>query len=493
MKNELIKPPVFGHRTEVYRSIDSTQNRVREIFKNNPEESLVVAMSQCIGSGRRGRTWESPEGGLYFSVLINQQRNPLLSIYALIWALKSLEKENIYVCWKWPNDLLCDGKKVGGILTEILSHEWAVIGIGINTGLKIENFSEDLRKSLTVLNIDKEKFIENFLSHLNMPIENKRLTKIDNDFLNSRLVLKNKRIKVGDVEGKVQGIDEKGRLEIKSSGKIERVASGTVIDMKNKPLTDILLAAIDIGNTMTQIGKVEPEGKVMTSELSTKPHEDFPQRLVAKIKELFGKDLKSIKGAAVSCVVTPIEEKVVEILKTEITKNVLNVTANTVTDLKIDVKEPSQVGADRICNSIAACRIYGGNIVVVDLGTANTFDVISESCEYLGGIIAPGIDSMEEALIGRADKLRKYDYKLPHKNIGDNTATSMNIGMYYTLRGQIISILAAIKREWKKDFKVIFTGGGIKKLDREFLENYIIDRDITLKGLATIFNLHKTT
>lgn len=492
-ERRLLQPPVFGDRIEVYRTITSTQDRVKRIFRNSPVESLVVAASQSSGIGRRGGKWESPYGGLYFSVLMKHSGpKDLFSINALICALKSFEKMNLNINWKWPNDLIYEGNKLGGILAEVLSSQWVAVGIGINAGLKKNNFSGDLKDKVSVINMDKKEFIQNFLVFLKKQINNEKLNKEELYFLNSRLVLKGKRIRVGEIEGKVLNIGEEGALKILDNGKIRRVISGAVIEIINKNYPEIALIVVDIGNTRTRVGKVKGDGKIETFVIPTNPHNDFTHRLLERIKKVFEQDLKLIEGVALSSVVTSQTRKTFERLKSEISDNIVNVTSSTRTDLKLKVKNPSQVGADRICNAVAVHNIYGGNVIVVDIGTANTFDVVSDTGDYLGGVIAPGIDSMKEALLNRADKLREYEFRLPKKAIGDETSVSLDIGMYHTLKGQIESTLSAIKKEWMSDFKVVFTGGGVGKLGREFIGNFIVDKDITLKGLAIIFSLEMT-
>jgi type III pantothenate kinase len=294
------------------------------------------------------------------------------------------------------------------------------------------------------------------------------------------------------LEGIVRGIDSKGALLLEIDGDIQEIISGSVVEVKNKKISDINLIAIDIGNTSTRIGKISGASEIETDNIPTNPQKDFPDRLIGSIRKLYGEDVSLVDGAAVSCVVEQLEDKVLKKLKSQIPGTILNVTGDMNSNVKINVNNPKSVGADRICNAAAAHEFYGGDIVVIDLGTANTFDVISSEGEYLGGTIAPGADSMEDALISRASKLDNIEFKLPETSIGNTTESSMNAGLYYTLKGQIDSTLAAIKRDWKKNFKVIFTGGGIEKLDKEITENHIVDRDITLRGLASIFSYQKT-
>ncbi|MFH1415844.1 MAG: biotin--[acetyl-CoA-carboxylase] ligase [Elusimicrobiota bacterium] len=490
MHKKLICPAIFGERIEIYRSIDSTQKRVRDIFNDNPVESIVFADHQTAGVGRRGREWVSPEGGLYFSLLLNPEgKKEIFSMLALLWALRSLKEEGMEdIGWKWPNDIMYDERKAGGIITELLPGGWIALGIGINAGLNENQFPGSLDDTVSVIDIDRKNFVDRFLRYIDGYKGKDGLSENDIGFLDPLHILKDSLIRAGDDEGMVSGIAPDGSLEIVTSGRKKNITTGPVFKVDNKDFTDINIIAIDIGNTSTRVGYIE-NGDITASDIPTKPVEDFPQRLISGIRDKYGDIIGKIDGIAVSCVVSLLETKVLERLKKELHPYVVNVTCELSTGLTLKVKEPAQLGADRICNAVAVNRLYGGDTVLVDLGTANTYDVVSRTGEYIGGVIAPGIDSMKEALVRRADKLKDHEFTMPDTSIGDETVISQNIGLFHTLNGQIKSIINAIKRDWQREFRIIFTGGGISMVDKEILANYTTDRDITIKGLAVIFKL----
>jgi type III pantothenate kinase len=163
------------------------------------------------------------------------------------------------------------------------------------------------------------------------------------------------------------------------------------------------------------------------------------------------------------------------------------VTAETDTGLTILYDNPREVGADRIVNSVAALRKYGGPCVVVDLGTAITFDCVSGKAEYLGGIICPGIVISMEALFSRAARLLPVDLRQPAKLIGTNSAGSMQSGFYYGALGTIDSILERLIEELGHQTTAIATGGQAEMIARSSRFIKAVDPDITLEGLQLIW------
>jgi type III pantothenate kinase len=167
------------------------------------------------------------------------------------------------------------------------------------------------------------------------------------------------------------------------------------------------------------------------------------------------------------------------------------VTPETDTGLTIRYDNPSEVGADRIVNGVAAYRIYGGPCVVVDFGTAITFDAVSGSAEYLGGVIAAGIGISIEALFAKTARLPLVDFREPKRLIGTNTVGSMQSGLYYGAIGMIDGILERMIGELGPETRAIATGGQARMIVRGSRYLKIVDDDLTLKGLQFIWDRNR--
>jgi type III pantothenate kinase len=203
---------------------------------------------------------------------------------------------------------------------------------------------------------------------------------------------------------------------------------------------------------------------------------------------LAGLNQEDIGGVIISSVVPPVNWTLAEMSRIYFGKKALFVEMGVKTGMAVLVDNPMEVGADRIVNGVAAFHQYGGPCIVVDFGTAITFDVISARCEYLGGVIAPGIGIASEALFARAARLPRVEIKDPGKVIGTNTVTHMQAGLYYGAVDMTDGMLARIKVELKMDVVVVATGGQAKLVARgsKYIQN--IDEFLTLRGLRLIWD-----
>jgi type III pantothenate kinase len=156
------------------------------------------------------------------------------------------------------------------------------------------------------------------------------------------------------------------------------------------------------------------------------------------------------------------------------------------------VDNPTELGADRLVNAIAAFERYGGPCVVVDFGTATTFDVISAKGEYLGGAIAPGLGISADALFSHAARLGRIDIKRPAKVIGTNTVTHLQSGLYYGYIGLVDGILERIVAELGTPARVIATGGLARQISEDSRYIAEIDDMLTLDGLLILFERNRT-
>jgi type III pantothenate kinase len=165
------------------------------------------------------------------------------------------------------------------------------------------------------------------------------------------------------------------------------------------------------------------------------------------------------------------------------------------TGMNIKYDNPKEVGADRVVNAVAAYEKYGGPIIIVDFGTANTFCYVNEEGEYLGGVITPGIKISAEALFLRTAKLPKVELVKPEKVIGKNTINSIQSGLIYGYIGMVDYIIEKMIKEMNADkdkIKVVATGGFSRLIASESKYIKIIDSWLTLDGLRIIYERNKS-
>jgi len=255
-----------------------------------------------------------------------------------------------------------------------------------------------------------------------------------------------------------------------------------------------MLLAIDIGNTTITFGVFKGEELVVTWRVVTAMHRT-PDEYAAVLLNLMshrGLSAADIDGVVLCNVVPPVMSTFENLLDRYFNITPLVVGAGIKTGVRIRVDNPREVGADRIVNVAAAHHLYGGPVIVVDLGTATTFDAVSEEGDYLGGAIAPGIAISAEALFMRAAKLPRVELVRPKRAIGTNTIAAMQSGIVFGYVGLIESVVTHIKQELRGDVKVVATGGLSSLITSETPVFDIINVDLTLIGLRLIYLMNKT-
>lgn len=252
------------------------------------------------------------------------------------------------------------------------------------------------------------------------------------------------------------------------------------------------LLVVDVGNTNIVLGLFLGDQLVNSWRLAT-ARERTADEYGILARQLLGESLHApLEGAIVASVVPPLNSAMTFMIRKYFGIEPLFVEPGIKTGVAIHVDNPAEVGADRIVNCVAAHATYGGPTVIVDFGTATTFDVVSEDAAYIGGVIAPGLNVSAEALFARAARLPRVDIRRPEHVIGTNTVVNMQSGIYFGYLSLVDGILARIKREVPNLKRVVATGGLASLFADESEHIDDVDPELTMKGLKLIFDRNRS-
>lgn len=254
-----------------------------------------------------------------------------------------------------------------------------------------------------------------------------------------------------------------------------------------------MLLALDIGNTNVTCGVFQGDKLVTTWRMSTAIHRmpDEYANLMLSIMERRGVTGAQIKDVVICSVVPPLLIIFDEVCKHFLKKSPLIVEAGVKTGIRIDMDNPREVGADRIVNAVAAHQLYGSPLIIIDMGTATTIDVVNKAGDYIGGAIAPGVYIATEALFTRTAVLPRIELTLPKKAIGRNTVAAMQSGVVFGYIGLIEGLVNRIQAELDEKAKVIAAGGFASLIAQATNVIDVINPDLTLIGLRMIYNMNR--
>jgi type III pantothenate kinase len=258
-----------------------------------------------------------------------------------------------------------------------------------------------------------------------------------------------------------------------------------------------MLLALDVGNSNTVLGLfgLDAAKPALIAHWRVTTHRnqtvDEYGVLFVNLFKMHGKLPEQVTNIIISSVVPPIESILRQVCKDYFQIEPMFVEPGIKTGMPVLVDNPAELGADRLANAVAAFERYGGPCVVVDFGTATTFDVVSAQGEYIGGAISPGLGISADALFSRAARLGRVDIRRPAKVIGTNTVTHLQSGLYFGYIGLVDGILERITDELGTPPKVVATGGLARQIASDSRYIREIDDLLTLDGLRIIFERNR--
>jgi type III pantothenate kinase len=251
-----------------------------------------------------------------------------------------------------------------------------------------------------------------------------------------------------------------------------------------------MLLAIDIGNTNIVVGVFDGDTLHATWRLSTDTRRmaDEYSVVLHSLFEIAQVDPHAVDGVVICSVVPPVQTALAESIQRTWGLDPLLLTTDLDLGLKISYSPPSSVGADRLANALAVVTFYGCPAVIVDFGTATTFDAISRDGTYIGGAIAPGLEVSEEALVVHTAKLPRVPLVPPEAVIGRTTAESLQAGLLYGYGGLVDGLVQRFVAELGRDTRVIATGGLAETVKPCTRTIETVDTSLTLQGLRLLYD-----
>lgn len=249
-----------------------------------------------------------------------------------------------------------------------------------------------------------------------------------------------------------------------------------------------MLLAVDVGNTQTVLGLYDGELLKEHWRVATEAHRTGDE-LASLYRNLI--DFKAISGVCLASTVPALVHSYEELSERWLKRELIVLGPGTRTGIAIRFDDPREVGPDRIANAIAALERHGAPCIAVDFGTTTNFDAISADGEYVGGVLAPGIEISMEALFARAARLRQVDFAEPPNVIGKSTIAALQSGLVFGFAGQVDGIVERMRAELEGKVKAIATGGLAELIVPHCHTIEAVDEFLTLEGLRLVWERNR--
>jgi type III pantothenate kinase len=253
------------------------------------------------------------------------------------------------------------------------------------------------------------------------------------------------------------------------------------------------LLAADVGNTNIVLGAYDGTKLLATWRTATR-HDQTEDELAVMVDALLAREdlsLEDVDALVLGSVVPPLTAAFARLAERYLDRPALVIGPGIKTGVRLRVDNPSEVGADRIANTLAAHRRYGGPAIVIDFGTTTNFDIVSEEGDFLGGAFAPGLEISAESLFGRAARLFRVSLTAPANAIGKNTADCIRSGLVYGYVGLVEGLLARIVAELRPATPRVLATGGLATTIAPLAKGIErVDDDLTLEGLRLLWELN---
>jgi type III pantothenate kinase len=254
------------------------------------------------------------------------------------------------------------------------------------------------------------------------------------------------------------------------------------------------ILAVDIGNTVIVVGVYSGGALRAHWSIATRAERTADEHtvLIASLSEQSGIDLAATTGCILACVVPPLVGTFQDVARRYLQVEPLVVSSALNTGMRILIDNPRELGADRLANAVAARRLYGAPAIVIDFGTATTFDAISGEGDYLGNAIAPGLGIAAAALARHTARLPRVELAVPPSPVGTDTVTSIQSGLIYGYVGLVEGVVARLRVELGGTPRVIATGEQSELVTKLARVVDVVDPNLTLAGLRILYELNAT-